>query len=199
MRKPNTRFQRLIYYDIDDRKIALVQYLGSNDGITPVPHGNATSTSATPFVATSAQVKFDINKVGLTKKPKKLLESNRSRLAPGRARTISGMRDTKQINYLQAKMRKEVNFTSGKMANIMAVANEIHDYVRLLIMKPTEGDAFSGYIMILAVEETIAEVRTVLKIISLEEALTLGADTTFELASRPGCYATPLYLRHPYI
>ena len=38
--------------------------------------------------------------------------------------------------------------------------------------------------MILAVEETIGEVRTVLKIIPLEEAITLGADTTFELSLR---------------
>ena len=199
LKKPNTRFQRLIYYDLDDRKIAVVQYLGSNDGITPVPHGNTRSTSATPYVATSAQVKFDINKVGLTKKPKKLLDTYRCNLPPGRARSIKVMRNTKQINYLQAKMRREVNFTSGKMANIMAVANELPDFVRVFDMKPTDGNAFRQFVMIVAVEETIVEVRTVLKEIPLEQAITLGADTTFELACNPGCYATPLYLRHPYI
>ena len=69
---------------------------------------------------------------------------------------MSGMRNTKQINYLRAKMRKEVNFTSGKMANIMAVANEIPEYVRVFNMKPTDADAFKQFIMILAVEETMA-------------------------------------------
>ena len=197
--KPDKQFQRVIYYDMDDRKIAVIQYLGSTEGIKPVPHGNARGISATPFVPTSAQVKFDINKVGLTKKPNELYNEGRARLPAGQVRNLLTFRNQKQITNSQAKLRRDVNISTNMMENIHAVAHELPEYVRAFHLKPTGTEIMDEFVMILVVEEMAEEVRKVLKEIPAEEALVLGADPTFDLAKRPGCYATPLYLRHPYV
>ena len=97
-KKTSTKFQRIVYHDGETRRIAIIQYLGDNEVARSEPHGNELCrVDALPFIASSDKVRFDIKKVGLTKKPDGVYRDNHSQLLPGGARNIGNIRNRQQV------------------------------------------------------------------------------------------------------
>ena len=98
-KKTTNKFQRIVYHDGEESRIAVIQYLGDNEVAVSEAHGNTQSTDAQPFVPTSDRVRFDITKVGLTRKPTAVYRDDHSKLLPGTTRNIGNIRNPRQVTF----------------------------------------------------------------------------------------------------
>ena len=190
------KFQRAVFHDGSQRRIAVIQYIGDNATAVNAPHGNSRTDKARPFIATSEQVKFNIRDLGLKDTPDVVWRTDQARLKPGLARSIGNMRDTKSIAYEQSKLKKNVKLTTDKMANIWAVSNHLPGCVREICVKSQTADIMDKFTAVVVCPEQIVNVQDMLRQMDPDKPVVASMDTTF---NNGVTYQTTFSIRNPVV
>ena len=143
----------------------MVHYVGDEEIVERVPHGNSTSNT-NPYIPVSGAVKSKIASYPTSVKPKKIYLDMVSNTEPGYVQVQQQPRNKKQVYNIRNHERKLVEEQSDLYNNINAVAIHIgENYVRDVRLPPVAPrvTCFSN--------EAIKEFETIKKLTPDDEAV----------------------------